>query len=488
MAKWLNGFYATAIQPSNHLTIMNLLKLSWKNLLHKPLNMALSLVLFALGVGLISLLLNLNHQLEENFNKNLAGIDLVVGAKGSPLQLILCSMYHVDNPTGNIPLEKSRAFLNPKHPLIKLAVPLSLGDSYHNYRIAGTTYDILELYQATLAEGNLWTNDMEVTIGAVVAEALHLHIGDTFKSSHGLVEGIEEHEHDFKVVGILKPTGSVIDQLILTTTESIWESHEHQSSVSSPQSTVGGGERSENPELASGPQSTAGGGEDSTAIVDEHDHAGHTHTTTPPTSYDSLTLRKLGEEQRLSLMERTDKDITSILIKYRSRTNIQSLNMGRNINEYTDLQAANPPIEIARLQTNLGVGADALKMLAWVIVIVSGLSIFISLYSSLKERKYELAVMRVMGGSPGTLFQLIILEGLLLAGLGYLLGIVFSHLGLAFLANFMEDSFRYSFSAWRFLKAEFWLLAGALAVGFVAALLPALQAGRTDISETLAEG
>ncbi|MEZ4958479.1 MAG: ABC transporter permease [Saprospiraceae bacterium] len=452
---------------------MSLLLLSWKNLLHKPLNMALSLILFALGVGLISLLLNLNHQVEENFDKNLAGIDLVIGAKGSPLQLILCSMYHVDNPTGNIPLEKCRAFLNPKHPLIQLAVPLSLGDSYRNYRIAGTTYDIIELYQASLAEGNLWANDMEVTIGAAVAEALHLHVGDTFKSSHGLVEGIEEHEHDFTVMGILKPTGSVIDQLILTTTESIWESHEHQGSVGSLQSSVG---------------SLGGSEQDSEEAVDGHDHKGHAHAKAPPTSYDLLTLRKLGEEQRLALMERTDKDITSILVKYRSRTNIQSLNMGRNINENTDLQAANPPIEIARLQTNLGVGADALKMLAWVIVVVSGLSIFISLYSSLKERKYELAVMRVMGGSPGTLFQLIILEGLLLAVMGYALGIFLSHVGMAFLANFMEDSFRYSFSGWRFLREEIWLLGGALAVGFVAALLPALQAGRTDISETLAEG
>ncbi|MEY3367769.1 MAG: hypothetical protein RI973_924, partial [Bacteroidota bacterium] len=127
---------------------MNLLQLSWKNISSKPLNTGLSLLLFALGTGLISLLLNLNHQIEENFNKNLAGIDLVIGAKGSPLQLILCSMYHVDNPTGNVSLEKSRAFLNPRHPLVRLAVPLSLGDSYRGHRIAGTTWDILRLYDA----------------------------------------------------------------------------------------------------------------------------------------------------------------------------------------------------------------------------------------------------------------------------------------------------------------------------------------------------
>jgi putative ABC transport system permease protein len=454
---------------------MNLLQLSWKNLVNKPLNMALSLILFALGVGLISLLLNLNHQIEENFNKNLAGVDLVIGAKGSPLQQILCSMYHVDNPTGNIPLEKSKAFLNPKHPLIGLAVPLSLGDSYRGYRIAGTTYDILDLYNAELEQGQLWVKPMEVTIGAAVADALHLHIGDTFKSSHGLAEGIEEHEHDYTVVGILKPAGSVIDQLILTPTESIWESHEHQAAAA------------ESGTLPAGSSADALQ-QDSLQAHEAYDHEGHTHRSEPPAAYDSLTLKKLAEQDRLHLIEQTDKEITSILIQFRSRTNINALNMGRNINQNTDLMAASPPNEIARLQTNLGVGTDALKMLAWVIVIVSGLSIFISLYSSLKERKYELAVMRVMGSSPGTLFNLILLEGLMLAGLGYLIGILMSHLGMTFLAGFMKTAFRYSFSGWKFLPQEFWLLGGALAVGFVAALIPAIQARKTDISDTLAKG
>lgn len=456
---------------------MNLLYLSWKNLVNKPLNMALSLILFALGVGLISFLLNLNHQIEDNFNKNLAGVDLVIGAKGSPLQQILCSMYHVDNPTGNISLEKSRAFLNPKHPLIRLAVPLSLGDSYRGYRIAGTTYDILDLYNAVLAEGKLWAQPMEVTVGAAVADALHLHIGDTFKSSHGLVEGIEEHEHDFKVVGILKPAGSVIDQLILTPTESIWESHENQVEATESEQTP-------DSLREDGLQAPA----DSRQAHDDHDHADHIHKTEPPANYDSLTLRKLAEEERLHLMEQTDKDITSILVQFRSRTNINALNMGRSINENTDLMAASPPNEIARLQTNLGAGTDALKVLAWVIVVVSGLSIFISLYSSLKDRKYELAVMRVMGGSPGTLFFLILLEGLVLAVLGYLLGILMSHVGMAFLSGFMKSAFRYSFSGWKFLPSEIGLFLGALIVGFLAALIPAWQASRTDISETLSKG
>ncbi|MEN0051975.1 MAG: ABC transporter permease, partial [Bacteroidota bacterium] len=198
---------------------MNLLQLSWKNLTFKPLSMLLSVVLFALGVGLISLLFLLNNQLEKNFEKNLAGVDLVVGAKGSPLQLILSSMYHIDAPTGNITLKEARPFLNPKHPLIKQAIPLSMGDNYRGYRIVGTVPEILEFYEAEIAEGEIWSQNYEVTIGASLANELGMKLGDEFKSSHGLIDD-EDLAHDdspsFIVIGILKPTGSVIDQLILT--------------------------------------------------------------------------------------------------------------------------------------------------------------------------------------------------------------------------------------------------------------------------------
>ena len=154
---------------------MNIFQISWKNIINKPLNATLSLVLFALGVGLISLLFLLNQQIEEKFDKNLAGIDLVVGAKGSPLQLILSSMYHIDAPTGNISLKAARPFLNPKHPLIGMAIPISLGDNYKGHRIVGTTPKILELYDnVQIEQGRIWENVFEVVIGKVVAEKLDL--------------------------------------------------------------------------------------------------------------------------------------------------------------------------------------------------------------------------------------------------------------------------------------------------------------------------
>jgi len=209
---------------------MNLIRLSWKNLTFKPLNALLSVLLFALSIGLISLLLSLRKQADEQFDNNLAGINLVVGAKGSPLELTLNSMYHVGYATGNIKLGQIKAFFNPKHPIVEDVVPLSVGDSYRGYRIVGTVPKILDWYGADLSRGTLWQHDFEVVIGEEVARVNALELGDKFKSNHGIIdEGDEnniEHDDDFTVVGILAPSGTVMDQLVLTTNQTYWHSHE----------------------------------------------------------------------------------------------------------------------------------------------------------------------------------------------------------------------------------------------------------------------
>lgn len=452
---------------------MNLLQLSWKNLTFKPLSMLLSVVLFALGVGLISLLFLLNNQLEKNFEKNLAGVDLVVGAKGSPLQLILSSMYHIDAPTGNITLKEARPFLNPKHPLIKQAIPLSMGDSYRAYRIVGTTPEILDFYEAEIEKGTIWSKNFEVTIGASLARELGLKLGDEFKSSHGLIDD-EDLSHDdapaFKVVGILKPTGSVIDQLILTTNQTYWAVHDHDH---------GDGEHSEEEHEH----------EDGEHNHDHEDHTGHDHSEHDDHDHDGDGKADHAAEDHVEtpktlLEEEDEKSITALLLKFKGR-NFQALNMQRGINENTDMQAATPAIEINRLYSLMNTGEQALTILAYVIIFVSGLSIFISLFSSLKERKYELALMRVMGAKPAKLFSLIVLEGLLLAIIGFVVGILLSHGGMQIFAGAMKDAYRYTFSGWEFLPQELYLLGGTLLIGFLAAVIPAIQAANTDISETL---
>lgn len=422
---------------------MSIWRLSWKSLTHRPLAMLLSLVLFALGVGLISFLFLMEKQVQDNFEKNLAEVDLVIGAKGSPLQLILSAMYHIDAPTGNITLNEVKPFLNPKHPLIKESLPLSLGDSYRGFRIVGTTKNILDWYKAEVLEGVVWHDNFEVTIGATVAQQAGLELGDTFKSSHGLMDA-QDLEHDdvesFLVTGILAPTGSVIDQLILTTPQSFWLVHDHQEHT------------------------------------DEESHTDEDHTH-----------EHLDNNPRSLLEEDGNKEITNVLIRFKGR-NFQALNMQRSINENTDMQAATPAIEINRLFAMMDSGERALRLLAIVIILVSGLSIFISLFSSLSDRRYELALLRSMGAGRSKVFGHIILEGLILALLGFVLGIVLSHLMMAGVGAFMRDSYRYNFSGWQFLPKEWWLLIASLVIGFVAAFLPALQASRTDIADTLTRG
>ncbi|MDC3253614.1 FtsX-like permease family protein, partial [bacterium] len=391
---------------------------------------------------------------------NLAGISLVIGAKGSPLQMILCNMYHVDDPTGNVKIKDVKPFLSGRNPLIDKAIPLSLGDSYKGFRIVGTTQDYPELYDVKTAKGKIWKDNFEANIGADVAKIANLKIGDTFYSTHGfLSDGMNGHEHgQFKVVGVFQKSNSVIDQLILTTTQSIWEvhdNHDHEEKALTENAT------------------------DSHEVHDhdhdhahDHDHEGHDHA--PP---------------QKPIIEEVDQEITSILIKFKesSKKSFQALTMLRGINENTEVMAASPAIELNRLYDNMSLGESFLRNLAMIIVFVSGLSIFISLFSSLRDRKYELALMRVMGATPTKLFFLIILEGLLLAVIGYVIGIILSHLGMSVFAGQMENKYHYSFTAAKFLKEEFYLLGGALFIGFVAAVIPAYQAFRTDISQTLTE-
>ena len=415
---------------------MSILKLAWKNIVANPLNLLLSIILFGLGIGLISFLILLNTQLSENFEKNLADIDLVIGAKGSPLQMILCSMYHIDNPTGNISIEEAKPFLNPKHPLLAKSVPLSLGDSYKRFRIVGTNEGILDIYEGELSTGGLWDQDLDVTIGAAVAESTGLQIGDSFKSSHGFDDDEDlAHDHSaFKVVGILKPNGSVLDQLILTNPSTVWAVHDHE------------------------------GG-------DDHDHA---HHSTPIRTNEQL-------------LTQPDKEITSLLIRYKDKTNFRTLSLPRAINGNTDMQAASPPYEINKLYALIGVGTDAIRWLALLIAFVSALSIFLSLYKSMKERKYELSLIRVMGGSRSTLFSLIVIEGVILGIIGYIVGMAISHIGMEVMSNFLQSSYRYQFTGWRWTSGDTWLFAASIGLGIVAALIPAYQASYTDIQKTLSE-
>jgi putative ABC transport system permease protein len=202
-----------------------MIRLAWRYLWSSPLTTALNLLLLTLGLAAVTFVLRASAQVEAGLKRDLAGIDLVVGAKGSPMQIMLAGVFHLDAPTGNIPL--ATLDLLQRQPLVAQAVPLSLGDSFRGFRVVGTTPAYLELYGAQLAQGAVWQRPMQAVLGAEVARASGLKIGDRFAGSHGLADGGGAHgDHQFEVVGLLAPSGSVLDRLVLTDLASVWEVHE----------------------------------------------------------------------------------------------------------------------------------------------------------------------------------------------------------------------------------------------------------------------
>ena len=418
---------------------MNIFRLSIRNMTSRPLNTTLSLVLLTLGVGIIAMLLQVKRHIQEQMENNVRGIDMVVGAKGSPLQLILSALYHIDAPTGNISLHEAEEI--QKNRLVASYIPLSYGDSYGGFRIVGTNHQYSELYKATVTSGRLWQKSFEVTIGSTVASRLNLKIGDKFTGAHGLAEGGETHEdHNYHVVGILGYTNSVIDQLILTAIESVWEVHHHEV------------ETAETPA--------------------ENDHHFHDSHENEHNDFDE------NEKQDMEL------EITAMLVKFRNPMGIVQL--PRIVNENTNMMAALPTYEINRLFSLMGIGVDTLSIVALAIITVSGLSIFISLYNALKDRKYEMAFMRTYGATRWHLVWLVLQEGLLLTITGFLLGISFSRFGLWFVSNLMEANYHYTFSRWNWVAEEWWLLVITITIGLVSSILPAIRAFHINISKTLA--
>ena len=428
---------------------MNLLTLSWKYLSFRPLATGLNVILLAFGLAIITVLLLVQHQFEQKMTRDAAGIDLVVGAKGSPLQLILSSVYHIDFPTGNIKMEEAQRISRSR--LVKQVIPLAMGDNVQGLRILGTNHDYLDLYAVKFAAGKAWEKPFEVALGAESAQILGLKLGDTFSGSHGISVGSHDHDqHAFRVTGILAPSGKVVDRLVLTSIESVWYTHDE----------AGGAE----------PDATTEGEEVSNAVEEG----------TLEEGIDPLLLPVAARGFPNSDQER---EVTTLLIRYRNP--MAAIQLPRMINSGTSMQAASPAFEMSRLFELLGIGISLLKGLALALVVIAGLSIFIALYNSLKERKYDLAILRTLGASRGQLVALVFLEGISLTILGAFFGIAFGHGFLALIVEFASKEVVSLVDPWVFLAEEGLIFGYALTVGILASLIPAWSAYQTSIAKQL---
>jgi putative ABC transport system permease protein len=397
---------------------MKTIALAWRFLWSRPLSAGLNLLLLSLGLASLSFVLLASHQIDKAFERDLAGIDVVVGAKGSPMQLILSGVFHIDAPTGNVPLAAVKQL--EQHPQVAQLIPLSLGDSYRGFRIVGSTPDYLTHYSAAFAQGGVWSAPMQAVIGAQVAAQTGLKVGDRFAGSHGLAGGGDSHsETPYVVSGVLAPGGSVLDRLVLTALDSVWQVHEDHSAL------------------------------------DADD-------------------RKVMEDER---------EVTLALIRY--RTPLAAVTFPRFVNTTTEMQAAAPALEITRLLNLIGVGTDVLRALAAVLLLTAGLSVFIALWSAVRERRADLALLRLLGAPPGKVAALLLCEALWLALLATLMGMLAGQELMAALAWFLQldKSVLISGLAW---PAELWSVpALAVGVALLSALLPAWEAYRANVFELL---
>lgn len=403
---------------------MNLLGLSLAYLRARPLNTALNLVLLAIGMATITLLLLATAQLEERMGRDARGIDMVAGAKGSPMQLVLSAVFHLDAPAGNIPLADALKLAQNKS--VRNAIPMALGDSYRGYRLVGTNHDYPAHYGAKLSEGRLWGAPLEAVLGAETARDTSLALGAKFAGAHGLDGGGDAHESaPYQVVGILAPTGTVLDRLVLTSVESVWLVHRH-----------------------------AEPGADSARVLAD--------------------------------MEEEEKELTAVLIQY--STPLAAALLPRQVNAGPTMQAASPAYESARLFRMIGVGVEAMRIFGIVLVVAAALSVFIALLNALEERRYDLAVMRMLGAGRARLMALILLEGAVLSLAGGAAGIALGHVLTSVLGLAMQQAKQAALTGLTWHPGEFWLLALALGVGLLAALLPAWRAYRTEVATVLAAG
>jgi putative ABC transport system permease protein len=400
-----------------------MIALSLAYLRDRALNTALNIVLLALGVASLVILLLFSSQLESRFDRDSQGIDMVVGAKGSPLQLILSSVYHVDIPTGNVPLDTVP--LLRRQMGVAQAIPLALGDSFRSFRIVGTEPAYAALLGASLADGRMFAAPMEAVIGADVSRRTGANIGQRFVGGHGMTGGKDGPRHEeqpFIVVGRLKPTGTVIDRLILTRVDSVWAVHGIETPHKSGESA----------------------------------HADHD----------------------------SPAEITAVLVRFGSP--IAAVRLPGFINRQTNLQAAVPAVEVSRLLALVGVGLDAVRAFAVLLMLTAGLSIFVALLTALKEREGDMAMLRVIGASRAAIMGQLVSEGLILAAAGTLLGLALAHGIIALAAARFEQLQQLGLNGLAFHPGEALIAAAALAIGAIAALIPAIRVFKSDISDTLA--
>ena len=414
---------------------MNTFRIVYKNIKQRSLSSMLTILSVLLGVGLVTAILILKNESEDAFNQTATGYEIIVGPKGSSLQLTLSTVYQVGLPIQNMPLKVYDLLKNDKR--VRLAIPYVFGDNYKNFRITGTVSELFSEFEYKkgirykLDEGSFFSNDFEAVIGKEVADKTGLKTGDTFSGSHGIetYEGASEHsEKKFKVTGILSRTFTPSDRVIFVSMNSVWELHNHENENN--------------------------GSEDHHIISDSM------------------------------------KTISAVLLKLKSPVFFDLLRRQINENKYEGInaQAVLPLFEIKQLFDIIGNINSVILVIAYLVIFTAAVSILVSIYNSMNERMREIAIMRSLGAGRFLIMKIIIFEGMFLSAAGALLGCIFGHAAVFLLEEKISGLSGIKISGFVFSMFEVYLITGTVILGIIVSIIPAVKAYRTDVSKNLNSG
>ncbi|MEJ0025293.1 MAG: ABC transporter permease [Rhizomicrobium sp.] len=382
----------------------------------------LSILVGALGVAAVAIAYVGLDAFPAAAERAWGGVDLVIGPKGSALDLVLCCALHVSDPRGLV--SEKAAMAAASHPLIRVAAPIALGDNVDGWRIVGTTPRLLWVYRTDVAQGRVWNKPLEAVLGADAADALHLAIGQTFIGAHGLSAGGEMHsQFPYRIVGILPRTGSALDRLVLCDIATVRYIHK----------------------------------------MHQEDEAAETGVA----------------ETYVNLPDAA----TAVIASYKSP--VAALLVPRLIDASPDLTAASPSFEIARLMSYLRPLTLAATALGILLVAIAAAAAAAGLMATMNARTRDLALLRALGAGPATIAAVAIAEAAMIALAALLLGAGLAALLFQAGAGLLEARTGLVIAPQIDPDAVLYLVLGALGTALVAALFPAIRAARTPIEELL---
>lgn len=416
-----------------------LIHLAWKSLLNRKLTTLLTLASISFSVGLLLAVEQVRTGARDAFANTISGTDLIVGARSGSINLLLYTVFRIGNATNNVSYEAYQHFA--RHKAVAWTIPYSLGDSHKGYRVVGTTEAFYEHYryygdrEVNFAEGKRPDGVFDVALGSDVARALGYKLGDKITLSHGMSEAVGgaagHDDKPFTVTGILAKTGTPIDRSLYITLYGMEALH-----------------------------------------IDWQEGA-------PP---------MLGEEIPASEIQPESleiKNITSFLLRAHRR--IDSLRLQREVNDYRGepLMAILPGVTLAELWSVVGYAEDALRVVSIIVVIVGFLGMLVALYTTLEERRREMAILRAVGLGQSKISMLLIMESGLLTFAGSLLGICLLY-GAAFVAQpIVEQHFGIYIPIRALGSTEFLYLGCLWVAGLLIGIVPARKAYRNSLADGL---